>query len=67
MPQFKSYLYESESELKALLSDSTNLDHCQSITIEAENKSQAIQDTLELMEVDEAYDGFRIYATIEVR
>lgn len=66
MAKFKSYLYESESQFNALLADSKNLDNCHTITIEAENMSQAIQDTLELMECEETYDPYKIYATVEI-
>ena len=78
MPQFKSYLYNSEKQDKSLLEDPksylynseklledpTELDRCPSIVIEAPTLAQAIDKTQKILDMEES--SYSIYETVSI-
>ena len=66
MKTFIVYMYESETHKKDLLADIALLDKCKFLKVKAENKHDALDISLELMEMFEPADQhLKIYAIVE--
>lgn len=66
MKTFIVYMYESEAHKKDLLADVALLDKCKFLKVKAENKHDALDISLEIMEMfDPAEQHLKIYAIVE--